>query len=115
MIPATGVPSVQAPIRSLAVPVSVGTFEIRFSTTLGLLARPLVVIDAYMCQTGFLFPRACPRQYSVISRPGSPACPCTSTLPGAVLLAGTSVFASDHLKLPLCAGRAHLYFTPPPA
>src|SRR5437763_13396309 len=113
-IPENGLPDVQAPMSSLAVPVSVGTFETRVSITRGLALSPLVVIEAYMCQTGSLPFRAWPRQYSVLSRPASPACICTSTFPGSFLLAGTSVCAADHFSLPFFAGRAHLYLTPAP-
>src|SRR5437763_15254757 len=112
-IPENGLPDVHAPMSSLAVPVSVGTFEIRVSITCGLARRP-VVIDAYMCQTGSKPFRFWPRQYSAISRPASPACTCTSTLPARFLLAGTGVRAADHLRLPSFAGRAHLYLTPAP-
>ena len=68
-----------------------------------------------MCQTGSRPLRACPCQNSVISRPGSPPCMWTSTLPGAVLLAGTSVLPADHfIAEPVAVGFANLYLTPAP-
>src|SRR3954453_4747117 len=115
MMPATPGTLVQAPISSLALPVSAETFEMRAVSNCGDALRPSSVCVAVMYHAGAWFGRATPVQYSPISWPGSPTVMCTRTWPGEFVSAGANVFASDHLSLAAdAAGRAHLYFTPAP-